>query len=255
MRRFPGTAVNLFCIAAAVLVALGAAPASASAQSMVNFSFGGFVPNGNQASNGLVTDRTGNDGTDVLVNDSAFLDFSLKDFNGPTFGAEYLVAIGDNFDAGAGISFYQRTVVSADAFNEFEGTGNPILADLKLRIVPITATFRWLPIGHRNGFVPYVGAGVGVFVWRYSEIGDFVSSDNVTIVSGNFSGSGAKAGPVVLGGVRVPVGAWSVGGEVKWQHAVADLPTDQGFATGPTSSIPRIDLGGWNYSITFGVRF
>jgi hypothetical protein len=258
MRRLLKTVIHLLGTPAAVLVALAAAPASASAQSIVNFTLGGFVPNGSQASNGAVTDRlidSNGHSADVLVNDSDFLDFNLKDFNGPTVGAEYLIALGDNFDAGAGVSFYQRTVPSADAFSEFQGTGNPILADLKLRIVPITATVRWLPLGHRAGVVPYIGGGVGVFVWRYSEIGDFVASDNVTIISGNFAGSGAKAGPVILGGARFPVGSWAVGGEIKWQHAAADLPTNQGFATGSTSAIPRIDLGGWTYSITFGVRF
>lgn len=212
MRRLSGTGfLRIFGVVAAAVLGLGGSATSASAQSMVNFSFGGFVPNGSQASNGLLTDRSGNDRTDVLVNDSQFLDFNFKDFNGPTVGAEYLVGIGDRFDAAGGISFYQRTVVSADAFNEFQGSGNPILADLKLRIVPITATFRWLPLGRRAGVVPYVGAGAAVFIWRYSEIGDFVADDNVTIISGNFSGSGTTAGPVVLGGVRVPVGGWAVG--------------------------------------------
>ena len=88
-----------------------------------------------------------------------------------------------------------------------------------------------------------------MFAWRYSETGDFVASDNDTIIHGTFVGSGSKAGPVVLGGVRVPMGPVAVGGEVRYQSAVADLPGDQGFAGS------KIDLGGFNYLLTFNIRF
>src|SRR4051812_40291203 len=139
---------------------------NASAQQLLNFSFGGFNLGGGQNANGVVTGR-GDD--DVLVADSdfrdgrpGFLDFNFKDFRGATISAEYVFGMGDNFEGGLGIGFYQRTVLAADHFSEFENTGDPILADLKLRIVPFNATFRWLPIGHRNGVIPYVGGGVGV---------------------------------------------------------------------------------------------
>ena len=189
------------------------------------------------------------DSNDVLVQDRTFLDFNVGDFNGATIGGEWLVGLGDLLDAGLGLGFYQRTVLAVDSFSAFKGTNAPIEADLKLRVVPLTATIRFLPLGHRAGIQPYLGAGVGVFAWRYSETGDFVGSDNVTIRHGNFVGSGSKAGPVVLGGVRVPMGPVAVGGEVRYQSAVADLPADQDF----TGS--KIDLGGFNYLLTFNVRF
>jgi hypothetical protein len=40
-----------------------------------------------------------------------------------------------------------------------------------------------------------------------------------------------------------------VGGEIRYQRAHGDLPSDQGF------SGRRIDLGGWTYAATFNVRF
>ena len=186
---------------------------------------------------------------DVLVQDKTFLDFNVGDFNGATIGGEWLVGLGNMFDAGLGVGFYQHTVPAADRLRAFEKTNAPIVLDLKLRVVPLTATIRFLPLGHRAGIEPYIGAGVGVFAWRYSETGDFVGSDNVTIRHGNFVGSGSNAGPVVLGGVRVPMGPVAVGGEVRYQSAVADLPADQDF----TGS--KIDLGGFNYLLTFNVRF
>jgi hypothetical protein len=232
------------CTVAAV-VGMVMTPAPAAAQQSINFSFGGFSPRAEDA----------RDPNDVLVNDHSFLLFDQSQLSGIKFGGEWIVPIGAFVDAAAGVEFFQHSALAQDRFNEFDVTGDPILADLKLRTVPISATFRYLPVGRHSAVQPYIGGGVSIINYRYSESGDFVADDNVTIIHGNFVGSGWKAGPVVLGGLRVPVGAWSVGGEVKYQWGVADLPADQGFATAPGSSVSKIDLGGLTYSFTFGVRF
>jgi hypothetical protein len=239
MRR-TGGAVLRTSVVVAVMIAGVMAPSVALAQQSVNFFLGGFVPRSLDA----------RDPNDVLVQDASFLDFNMGDFNGFTFGGDYLIALGDKFDAGLGLSYYQRSVQAADHFSEFEGTGAPILATLKLRVVPFNATIRWLPLGHNDrGVQPYIGAGVGVFGWRYSETGNFVAADNVTIIQGNFVGSGAAVGPVILGGVRVPVGNVGIGGEIRYQSALGDLPADQGFAGS------KIDLGGFSYLVTFAFKF
>ena len=218
--------------------ALVAAPMTASAQQSLNLSIGGFSPRA----------EDGRGSQDVLVGNRGFLDFNVNDLNGTTFGGEYLIGIADKFDAGVGIGFYQHSTLGADRFNEFAGTGDPILAELKLRVVPMSATFRFLPLGH-GGVQPYIGAGAGVFAWRYSESGDFVASDNRTIIHGNFVGSGTATGPVILGGVRVPIGSVGVGGELRWQSAQGSLPSDQSFAG------TKIDLGGLTYSFTLNFKF
>jgi hypothetical protein len=227
MRRF---------LAVTVLVLM---PAVASAQQSLSLSIGGFSPRAEDA----------RDPQDVLVKDRSFLAFNVGDLSGVTFGGEYLVALGKNFDAGVGIGFYQRSTPAVDQFNEFAGTGDPIVADLKLRVVPVSATFRFLPLGHNDGIQPYIGGGVGAFGWRYSESGDFVANDNRTIIHGNFSGSGWSTGPVILGGVRIPIGSVGVGGEIRWQSALGNLPSDQDFAG------TKIDLGGLTYSFTVNFKF
>ena len=68
------------------------------------------------------------------------------------------------------------------------------------------------------------------------------SFDN-SIFTDSFEGSGTATGPTVLGGVRVPVGQWSVGGEVRWQKAKGDLPTNMGFA-GSTVDLGSFELSG-----------
>jgi outer membrane protein W len=209
----------------------------ASAQQQVSFSVGGFSPRSEDA-------RASGD---VLVNNLNYLAFRIGDFSGPLFGAEYLAGLGDNFDAGIGVGFYQRTVPTV--YNDFvNANGTEIEQDLKLRVIPFTATVRWLPMGHHNGVEPYIGAGVGVFNYRYSESGQFLATDN-SIFRGTFIGSGTATGPVILGGIRVPVGSWGVGGELRYQSATGTLPADQDF------SGSKIDLGGFTYTFTINVRF
>lgn len=190
--------------------------------------------------------RTDND---VLVTDLSSLAFDIKDFNGFTFGGEYLVGIGDYLEAGAGVSYYQNTVPSV--YRSVVNTnGAEIAQDLKLRVAPITGTVRFLPLG-RNGVAPYVGAGVGFFNWRYTETGEFVDFSDNSIFRNSYKANGTAVGPVVLFGLRAPVGeAFTIGGEVKWQKAEGDIDMAE---TGLLND--KIDLGGWTTAFTFHFRF
>jgi len=236
-----------------LVVAVFAVPAVASAQQWVSINVGGFVPRPADARGDTVNGQS----NDVLVNNMDFLSFNIKDFNGPTIGGEYLVGLGNWFEGGLGIGLYSRTVPTV--YNDFvNANGTEISQDLKLRIVPFTATVRFLPMGRHNGIEPYIGGGVGVFNYRYTETGQFLANDN-SIFSGNFVGSGTERGPVILGGLRVPVGGWAIGGEIRYQSAVANLPLDQGFAVAYDEKgnprPPRIDLGGFNYLLTVSFKF
>jgi hypothetical protein len=241
----------LLSLAAVGLVAGFVSTPSASAQQSVNFFLGGFVPTPADARG----DVSGGTTNDVLVQDQNFLIFRTDRFKGATVGGEYLVGLGDFFEAGAGIGYYQKTVSAIDA-NYTNTNGSDIAADLKLRIVPFSATFRFLPMGHHSFIEPYIGAGIGVFAYRYSESGQFVDYTppiprNPAIFNATYAQSGTATGPVVLGGLRVPIGPAAPGFEIRWQSAKGDLSTDPvtGF------SAPKIDLGGVSYLFTFAIRF
>lgn len=228
----------LFFLSAALVIA----PPSASAQQTVNLFVGGFVPHGRDA-------RTPGD---VLLNNlgcNRCLDFRTGDFNGATVGGEWLVGLGDRFEGGLGIGFYKRSVPTVYA-GFTDDSGNEIEQELKLRIVPFSATVRFLPLGHR-GFEPYLGAGVGVLSWRYSEAGDFINfaDRRQLVVPEVHVGSGSETGPVILGGARVLFGSVGVGGEIRYQSAAGTLPTDQKFVGS------KIDLGGFDYLFTINIRF
>ena len=227
------------------VAALSAAGPAAAQDQAVSFNVGYFALRG-------VDSRAGGD----VLNANRCIDttfacepllFDVKDFNNATVGAEWVVGLGDFFEAGAGIGFYQRTVPTV-----YEGltnvNGSEIEQELKLRMVPITATVRFIPTGRHAPLQPYIGAGVALINWRYSEVGSFVDTSTGDIFNARYTADGTKAGPLILGGLRGPVGDnFLLGGEVRYQRAEGSLPSD--FVG------DRIDLGGFTYQAVFQVRF
>ncbi len=212
-----------------------------SGRNSVNFNLGYFAVRGEDS-------RVAEDVLLADLFDVEPLAFEVKDFNSATFGAEWLFGLGDYLEGGVGASFYQRTVPSVylDVVNN---SGREIEQDLKLRIVPLTATVRFLPLG-RGGVEPYVGAGIGAFNWRYSEVGEFVDPVDSSIFADRYIAKGTAVGPVILGGIRVPVAdVWNIGAEIRYQKAEGKNLLDEDFLG------DKIDLGGWTTSFTFGIRF
>ncbi len=217
------------------------APAPAQAQQSVTFLVGGFAPlRADDRGEGRFSDE-------VLVRNLDFLDFRIRHLDGGLVGVEYLAAAGDFFDFGIGASYYSQTAPSR--YRGFvEDNGREIEQRLRLRIAPFTATVRFLPLGHRDAIKPYFGGGVGIFAWRYTESGDFIRADS-SIFRDTFVGTGTAVGPVMLGGLQIPMNGWDLGGEVRYQQASGDLPSNQSFA-GST-----IDLSGWTGLVTFNIHF
>jgi hypothetical protein len=209
----------------------------AAAQQTLNFSLGYFTIRGEDA-------RTEGD---VINVNRTFLAFDVDDFNTASVGGEWLVPLGEFIEAGAGVSFSRRTVPSVYA-DFVDNDGTEIEQDLRLRLVPVAFTVRLLPLGQRNALQPYFGAGLGVINWRYSESGEFIDfGAGRQIVRDSVVADGNETGPVVVAGLRFGGETMSAGGEIRYHSAEADL--DERFAGS------KIDLGGWTYNFTIGVRF
>lgn len=173
--------------------------------------------------------------------------FEVSDFNGPAIGGEWLIGIGNFLEAGASLGFSQRTVPSVYEFLE-NSDGSEIEQELKLRLVPFTATVRFVPTGRHSGLQPYIGAGIGLINWRYTETGSFVDVFDRTIFRANYEADGTETVPVIVGGLRGLVGDnILLGGEIRWQRGDAELTDD--FVG------ERIDLGGVTYQATLHFRF
>jgi opacity protein-like surface antigen len=236
---------------AVMVVATLCAPAAASAQirqvssssdskQTLNFTLGYFALKG-------LDSRVDEDVLLAELSQPEPLLFEIKDFNSGVVGGEYLVGIGSHFEAGVGIGYSQRTVHSIYA-HVTHADNTEIEQDLKLRQIPVTFTGRVLLRPRGSAVEPYIGAGIVAIRWRYSEVGEFVA-DNRDIFSARYVAEGTATGPTVLAGLRAPLGALSVGGEVRWQKAEGTKLLDQEFLT------DRLDLGGWTTNFTIGFRF
>ena len=227
------TASSAVLVFAAILIC--ARPAHA--QQTLNFTLGYFAP----------LDENSRVSGDVLNANRTFLVFDLDDFGGASVGGEWLVPLGNFLEAGAGVSYTGQTVPSV--YRDFvDSDGTEIDQDLRLRMVPIAFTVRVLPFGQSSPVQPYVGGGIGIINWHYSESGEFIDFNaGREIFTDTFEATGTSTGPVVLGGVRFAGRRISAGGEFRYQHAHGDLPSD--FAGS------RIDLGGWTGNFTIGLRF
>ena len=227
-------------LAVAAMAVLGTAQ-PAAAQQTLNFTFGYFTVRGEDA-------RVDND---VLNENRNFREFEIGDFNTGSIGVEWLIPLGDYLEAGAGASFSRRTVSSV--YTEFiDSDGSEIDQESRMRLTPVAFTVRLLPLGQTSPVQPYFGGGLGIVAWRYSEFGEFVDFQRRNaIFRDQLVASGNATGPVALGGIRFAGDSMSGGFEIRYHGA--DAPLGDEFAR--FSPELRIDLGGWTYQATVGVRF
>jgi outer membrane protein W len=237
--------MNMFrtkVFSAALLVTVVAA-APAMAQQTISLNVGWFTVRD-------IGDRVYGDAitANLLAEPPYALSYQVSDFNNVTFGGDYLFPIGRFLEGGVGVTYYRKTVHSFYA-DLTDTNGSDIRQDLRLRTVPVTASIRFLPVGRHYPVEPYIGFGVSVTPWSYTEYGDFVDTSQ-NIYSARYHDSGVAVGPTVMGGVRVKVAPqFLVGGEIRYTALDARLdPTVQFLGS-------RIDLGGVSYLATVNFRF
>jgi opacity protein-like surface antigen len=217
---------------------LTARPAEASAQVVqsLNLSIGAFLPRGEES-------RVAND---VWLKDVPVYRFEVKDFTGAELSAEWNFAFGNRVEFGLGGAFYQRTVPTS--YRDYTNPDHSeIESNFKLRTLPVSGVVRLMPFGDAGSFQPYIGGGVALVNWHYSEVGDFIDfNDNFNVYHARYVASGNKAGPVFLAGFRAPVGGdvWAITLEGRYTRAEGDLNTNDFLGS-------KIDLGGT--SLRFGV--
>ena len=232
-------------VAGAAIAAAGVVGADAAqAQQSVTLSAGQFAVKGFDSR----IDR------DVLLENLDVFAFRLDDFNGASVGGSWNLALGDHFEASLGLGYYRRTVPSV-YYDYLDVGGNEIAQDFSLRIVPGTATLRFLPFGDTS-VQPYIGGGIGVYNWRYAEFGKFIDFSDFDrrgsfgTFTDRFVAQGIDAGVIVLGGVRFPFGSrHSFGLEIQYHGVSGVVGIDNGFLE------DEIDLGGLTTQVTFQVGF
>jgi opacity protein-like surface antigen len=219
----------------ALCAGLFAAPASA--QQSLNFQVGSFAP--------LSESTRAND---VLIANREYLSFDVRDLRGATVSADWSFLLGEHIELGIGAGYYQRRMPSVWTELVYDD-GSDIEQEITLRIVPVTAMVKFLPLGGSRSVQPYIGVGGSVYFWHYSEIGDFVDLTDDSIYSEQYVGNGTSFGPVGMAGVRFRVSQNATfGAEGRYQWGKGTLSTDSFLSD-------RIDLGGYSALVTFGYRF
>jgi hypothetical protein len=169
--------VGLF-VAGGLLLSAG----SIQAQVVPNVHFGAgvFVPRGENSrvkGDTLVADLTD---VDPLV-------FEIKDFRTGHVFAEWNGTFRDRVEVGFSAGFAGRSVPTVYRGLEDEITGAEIEQRLTLRVAPIMAVVRFLPLGYAGELQPYVGVAAGVVHFRYTEEGDFVDPSDLSIFPDRFN--------------------------------------------------------------------
>jgi outer membrane protein W len=226
-----------------MLLVVGICAAPAAAQQTLSLNLGTFQLRG-------AADRVPGDAlvANLFAESPYALGFRVSDFDNITVGGDWLFPLGEFFEGGVGVNYYAQTVPSFYT-DLTDTTGADIRQNLQLREVPVTASIRFLPTGRRFPIQPYVGFGVSVIPWRYSEVGDFVDTSQ-NIYTANYHDSGVTVGPMVMAGIRLPIAhVFALGTEVRYLKADAPLDPLAGFLGS------RIDLGGISYLATFNIRF
>lgn len=221
-----------------ITASMVAQPATASAQVVqsVNLNLGVFMPRGEDT-------RKAND---VWIKNLPVYRFEVKDFTGGEASAEWNFAFGDRVELGLGGAFYQRTIDTS--YRDYTNPNHTeIESKFRLRTMPVTGVVRILPFGNAGTFQPYIGGGIGIVNWRYSEFGDFIDfNDRNNVYRAQYTANGNKAAPVFLAGFRAPVGGdvWAITFEGRYMRAEGDLNTNDFLGS-------KVDLGGT--ALRFGV--
>lgn len=224
------------------IAGLAASAVSASAQIVqsVNLSVGVLMPRGEAS-------RVNND---VWLANLPIFRFEVKDFTGGELSGEWNFAFNNRIELGLGGAFYQRTVPTN--YRDYTNSDHSeITSNFQLRTIPVTAVVRFIPFGKPGQFQPYVGGGVVVTRWRYSEIGDFIDfNDNFNVYNARYIATGTSTGAVMLAGFRAPIGGdvYAITMEGRYQTGQGNLNTNDFLDS-------KIDLGSTSLRFGFLIRF
>ena len=142
------------------------------------------------------------------------------------------------------------------------GEGLSISHVFTVSMTPLQASIKLTPLGRRASIIPYLGGGVGVYIWTVRMQGDSIFFDEPTLIEDedlNIEVTGWPVYPVDIrdesrfsigfhgfAGVMVPVAnRISIEGEFKFNSASGSLENFVGFE--------NFDLSG--YQVTVGINY
>lgn len=232
---------------------------------MITFKVGYFIP------------RAQSDLWDIEFEN---MDFDKNDFFGTNFGFTYEYFLSRELSIALSIDGYSRKKVGIyEGFvgiSFFEGDfafpddfeGDFLISHVfDVSITPFQLSLKLAPMGRKGRFIPYVGGGVGIYLWNVRLQGDIINFDDVWeyYEDGDFivdiypvegrdirEENKIKVGFHALGGIMFPVAnRISVEAEFKFNLAEGKFSEDNpywGFF-----GFEPFDLSG--YQLTIGLNY
>jgi opacity protein-like surface antigen len=216
-------------VGATVLVCLTAAALPAEAQRYGRGRGRGYEHYGNQQSVRLRLGLFTPEGDSDFFDDTAF-DFTgePKEFEDAVAGIDYVFDVQRNVGLMLSADYFEGQ--QDQSYRNFEDNhGNRISHTTTLEVTPITAGLVVKLAPEHSPVVPYVGAGGGIYAWRYEESGDFIdfNSPSRSVFSDTLEDTGAALGYYVMAGLDVPVSPYfSIFAEGRWDRADDELGGD-----------------------------
>ncbi len=194
--------------------------------------------------------------------------FQVEDLKDLTIGVDFTTSISRLLEFGIGIDYFHSSVTSE--YRDYIGDdGFPILHDTTLEILPIQVNFKFLPGGRYsnkgkyyhtlNKIIPYIGGGLGLYLWEYRKSGEFINFSDITlpIFLDTIISDGAAVGIHAMAGVEIPFDPfWSVLLEAKYTEVEDKISSDFSYILNEEFFGSRdIDLGGLSFTLGTSFRF
>ena len=181
-----------------------------------------------------------------------------SDLSGFAFQADLAARVRDHLDVVLSVG-HSRSAVRSE-FREFVDTDDlPIEQNTRFQRTPVTigvkaylkdrgrsvSRFAWVP----SGWTPYVGAGAGLMVYEFTQIGDFVDYETLDIFDRGFRSKGTTPAAHLATGLELSMGPHVLAtGEARYLWGRADMSRD--FV-----DFDRIDLSGFQITVGVAARF
>jgi hypothetical protein len=172
------------------------------------------------------------------------LAFSKQDMLDLYFGGEYEFFLGSRFSISFGGETYNKTIASQYTDWEYDD-GTPIYQSLSLRITSFEANLKLYPMGYRAKIYPFLGAGAGIFAWRYAQWGEFINFDDMSVSEGYAETNTYTLGFSGLAGIGIRLNrSTGLFLEVKYLYLKGKLSSFfEGFE--------KLDMSGLKYNLGF----
>ncbi len=195
-------------------------------------------------------------GSETLFTDVRELYLVEKsDFYGVYGGVEYNQVVLRNVELAVHFDGYSRSVDTS--YRDYvRPSGAEIEQTLRLQMLPLGVSVRFLPTSKRAKLVPFVGGGVDAVFWEYEEYGDFIDfyDPSLPVIADAFRADGTAFGVHVLGGFRAYINRdFAIVAEGRYQWAEDDMGGD--FAPNAPGLVNRLDLSGATFTVGLHVRF